>query len=93
MKSCDAMERTAQILSDTWTMLIMHALNEGEKRFCELERELSGISTRTLINKLRKLEEEKLVKKTLEGHYQATEKGKGLKVIEKAMRTYGEKYL
>jgi DNA-binding HxlR family transcriptional regulator len=42
---------------------------------------------------LKKLEEEKMVKKDTEGHYHATEKGKGLRVIETAMRKYGEKYL
>ena len=87
------LEKTAQILSDTWTMLIMHSLIDGPRRFCEIERDLDGISTRTLTNKLKKLEEEKMVKKTTEGYYQATEKGKGLKVIETAMRKYGEKYL
>ena len=87
------LEKTAQILSDTWTMLIMHELMSGTKRFCEIERALEGISTRTLTNKLKKLEEEKMVKKTKEGYYQATEKGKGLRVIETAMRKYGEKYL
>jgi DNA-binding HxlR family transcriptional regulator len=91
--ACDAMEKTAKLLSDTWTMLIMHDLMEGEKRYCEMERDLVGISTRTLTNKLRKLEEEKMVRKMKDGAYQATEKGKGLKVIETAMQKYGEKYL
>jgi len=51
------MTKTAQLLSDTWTMLIMHDLLSGSKRFCELERSLEGISTRTLTLKLKKLEE------------------------------------
>lgn len=92
-KACDAMEKTAKLLSDTWTMLIMHDLMAGPKRYCEMERDLEGISTRTLTNKLKKLEEDGMVKKTKEGGYQATEKGKGLKVIETAMKKYGEKYL
>lgn len=91
--TCCAVEKTANILSDTWTMLIMRDLLSGPKRFCELERSLEGISTRTLTNKLRKLEEEKMVKKTKDGSYQATEKGRGLRTVETAMRKYGEKYL
>lgn len=87
------MEKTAKLMSDTWTILIMHDLMEGSKRFCELERDLDGISTRTLTDKLRKLEEEKMVMKNEDGHYEATEKGHGLKVVEKAMRKYGEKFL
>ena len=93
LQSCNAIEKAARLLSDTWTMLIMHDLQGGPKRYCELERDLIGISTRTLTNKRKKLEEEKRVKKTKEGHDQATEKGKGLRAVENAMRKYGEKYL
>lgn len=85
--------RVAQLLSDTWTMLVMHYLIEGPKGFCELERALPGISTRTLTLKLKKLVQEGLVQKTLEGHYVATEQGKGLRLIENAMKRYEERYL
>jgi DNA-binding HxlR family transcriptional regulator len=84
--------RVASLLSDTWTMLIMHALTTGPKRFCELETELQGISTRTLTLKLQKLTAEALVKKNEIGAYQATKKGAGLKMIEKAMVKYSETY-
>jgi DNA-binding HxlR family transcriptional regulator len=85
--------KTASLLSDTWTMLIVHSLLEEGKGFCGLERDLEGISTRTLTLKLKKLEEEKMVRKTKESCYVLTEKGKGLKIVESAMRRYGEKYL
>ncbi|HEY0964447.1 MAG TPA: helix-turn-helix domain-containing protein [Candidatus Paceibacterota bacterium] len=85
--------KVAILLSDTWTMLIMHALTEGPKRFCELEAALPGISTRTLTLKLQKLTEEALIVKTPNNAYQATPKGLGLKIIERAMRRYSEQYL
>jgi DNA-binding HxlR family transcriptional regulator len=85
--------KTAQMLSDTWTMLILHALLERPLHFCELERELPGISTRTLALKLKKLEGERLVGKRASGEYKATRKGEGLRGVERAMRTYGEKFL
>ncbi|HVV38906.1 MAG TPA: winged helix-turn-helix transcriptional regulator [Candidatus Paceibacterota bacterium] len=87
--------KTATLLSDTWTMLIVRALLESKEamRFCDLERELDGISTRTLTLKLKKLEEEKMVKRTRNGQYQPTRKGEGLRIVERAMRRYGEKYL
>ena len=91
-KTCPVTE-TARLLSDTWTILIVHDLLAGPKRFCELERSLEGISTRTLALKLKKLEKEKMVKKEKDGSYSATTKGEGLKIIEDAMRRYGEKYL
>ena len=85
--------KVAVLLSDTWTMLVMHAIADGPKRFCELESSLPGISTRTLTLKLQKLSEEKLLEKNAAGSYQATKKGAGLKIIEKAMKQYGEIYL
>lgn len=82
----------AELLSDTWTMLIIHNLLDSKKglRFCELERALVGISTRTLTLKLKKLEEQKLVEKTSEG-YSLTKIGSQLKSVIKAMRVFGEK--
>ncbi|HQV65116.1 MAG TPA: helix-turn-helix domain-containing protein [Candidatus Paceibacterota bacterium] len=89
--------RVVTLLSDTWTMLIMHVfLNESthpEKRFCELERALPGISTRTLTNKLKILETEGLLEKTESRSYKITKRGTGLQLIEDAMRIYEKKFL
>lgn len=85
--------QVARLLSDTWTMLILHALMAGPKRFCELESELAHISTRTLSNKLKRLMTEGLVSKDANGYYGATKKGKGIKLIERAMVKYSEQYL
>ncbi len=85
--------KVAKLLSDTWTMLIMHFLIEGPRRFCELERTLEGISTRTLTLKLNKLIEEGMVKKTKDNLYSVTKKGKGLSLIEDAMKKYQKLYL
>lgn len=85
--------QVATLLSDTWTILILHYLFDGSKRFCELERALDGISTRTLTLKLAKLVQDKVVKKDSEGGYQLTERGMGLKLVEKAMIQYQKQYL
>lgn len=85
--------QVAKLLSDAWTMRIMHELLADPKRFCELERDLEGISTRTLTNKLRRLGEEGLTEKDTQGNYRATEKGAGLKPTIAAMRAYGTKFL
>lgn len=86
-------QKTATLLSDTWTMLIIRDLLECPARFCDLERSLKGISTRTLTLKLKKLESEGLVRKRADGSYAVTPRGKGLRTVEAAMRRYGEKYL
>ncbi|HYD93410.1 MAG TPA: helix-turn-helix domain-containing protein [Candidatus Paceibacterota bacterium] len=85
--------KVAQLLSDSWTILIVYRLNHGPKRFCELERSLEGISTRTLTLKLKKLIEEGMIIKDDQGVYMSTERGKGLKLIENAMRRYEKEYL
>jgi DNA-binding HxlR family transcriptional regulator len=87
------MTATAELLSDTWTMLIMRALTESPKRFTELAEWLEGISTRTLTKKLVILAEQGLLKKTKDGVYHPTKKGLGLKNVERAMIRYAEKYL
>lgn len=85
--------KTAGILSDTWTMLITRTLMNGPKKFTELEEDLEGISTRTLTAKLRTLEDEGLVRKSKEGKYAPTAKGKALRGILLAMGRYGRRYL
>jgi DNA-binding HxlR family transcriptional regulator len=93
MKIACPITEVAELLSDTWTMLIMHQLILGPKKFCEVERALSGISTRTLTNKLKRLSEVELLLKTEEGLYMATEKGNGLRIVENAMKRYQGQYL
>lgn len=83
----------AELLSDTWTMLIMRGLTEGPKRFTELHTWLGSISSRTLTAKLQKLTAQGLIEKRPDGTYAPTEKGAGLKLIERAMLRYSEEYL
>ncbi|MEQ1500231.1 MAG: winged helix-turn-helix transcriptional regulator [Parcubacteria group bacterium] len=85
--------KVAELLSDTWTMLIMHFLMDKPKRFSDLEKSLTGISTRTLTLKLKKLLLEKMIIKNKDGYYEVTKKGKGLKIIENSMIRYDKKYL
>lgn len=85
--------KVAKLLSDTWTILIIRSLTEGPKRFCEIESWLDGISTRTLTLKLQKLTAENIITKDADGYYKVTKKGAGLKIIERAMISYSEKYL
>lgn len=85
--------KVAQLLSDRWTMLILYQLNHGARRFCDLERALEGISTRTLALKLKKLLDDDMIAKNEDGCYTTTKRGKGLKLIENAMRRYEREYL
>ncbi len=97
MKSSDhnncAISKTATLLSDPWTMLIIRDLLKEKMRFCELERSLVGISTRTLTLKLKRLETEDIVIKTDDIHYALSSAGKKLKKIIDAMESWGEYYM
>ena len=80
--------KVALLLSDAWTMRIIYTLLHESQRFCELERALTGISTRTLTLKLQKLIEEDVVIKN-DLAYELTEKGKKLKGVLFAMEKFG----
>lgn len=84
--------RVAQLLSDTWTMLIIRDLLRVDMRFSELEESLDGISSRTLTAKLKTLESEGVItKKGL--LYSLTKQGAKLGVIIDAMSAYGKRYM
>ena len=82
----------AILLSDTWTILLIRDLLRKPMRFCELERSLVGISTRTLALKLKRLKEKEVMIKTAKGNYQLSKKGKGMRAIIEAMDRYGQRH-
>ncbi len=91
--------KTADLLGDSFSILIVRDLLVKPGRFGELEASLSGISSRTLSNKLKMLEEEGLIKrKEYKTHppkveYSLTRKGEAFHGVVDAMRAYGKKYL
>jgi len=91
--------RTADIVCGKWTLLLVRDLAEGNTRFCELERSLTGISPRTLSLRLRGLEEEGIVARRTYSEvpprveYALTEKGLALLPIIEGMRAYGMQWL
>jgi DNA-binding HxlR family transcriptional regulator len=82
--------KTAELLSDTWTMLIIRDLLKGKMRFSELEKTLDGISSRTLTLKLKCLEAAEIVDKS-DIYYTLTPQGKKLKSVIEAMEAWGKK--
>ncbi|MEI6480431.1 MAG: helix-turn-helix domain-containing protein [bacterium] len=91
--------KTADLIGDSVTLLIVRDLFVGPKRFGDLEKALAGVSTRTLSLKLKQLEEEKIITRTeyLEKppkvEYSLTKKGVGLHGVSRAMIAFGKKYL
>ena len=91
--------KTANLIGDSVTLLIVRDLFSGPKRFGDLEKALEGVSTRTLCEKLKNLEDAgiltriEFVGRPPRVEYLLTKKGEGLRGISKAMITFGEKYL
>ena len=90
---------TARIVSGKWTLLILRDLAAGPCRFSELERSLTGISPRTLSQRLRALEDVDVIEREVHAdapprvEYRLTKKGRDLAPIVEAMRQYGEQWL
>lgn len=89
---------TLSVFGDKWTALIVRDLCSGAKRFSQLEKSLSGISPRTLSQRLDMLESENIITKkvfsepTLRTEYSLTQKGEDCEDILKQMASWGEKY-
>ena len=94
-----AVAATAEIIGAKWTALLVHDLSEGPRRFSELERSCSGISPRTLAERLRELESEGIVERQSfperppRVEYTLTEKGQALLPVIDAMRQFGHEWL
>ena len=88
---------TMKIIGSKWTVLILHELCGGKKRFGQLQRALTGISPKTLAERLKQLEENDIVSKKvfpeipLHVEYSLTKKGVSLKTIIEQMETWGQK--
>src|ERR1700753_486152 len=91
--------KTAEVVCGKWTLLVIRDLAEGNRRFCELERSLEGISPRTLSLRLRALEDEGIVERHTypevppRVEYALTDKGEALAPLIDDMRAYGTRWL
>jgi DNA-binding HxlR family transcriptional regulator len=54
-ESCEGHQALERI-ANKWTVLILYALTQGKKRYSELQRQISGVSPKMLIQNLRNLE-------------------------------------
>jgi DNA-binding HxlR family transcriptional regulator len=86
------------IIGDQWTGLLVRELTECPKTFSELQNALTGISPRTLSQRLDKLSHEQIIEKDLycprppRYKYRLTQKGSELKEVIQKMSEWGERY-
>src|SRR5699024_1006585 len=87
--------RTAELIGNKWTPLILRDLATGEQRFSQLERSLSGISPKTLSERLKKLEDAGVLSRRCypevppRVEYALTPKGHALMPVIETMREFG----
>jgi DNA-binding HxlR family transcriptional regulator len=92
-------ERTANLLGDSWTILIVRDLMSGAKRFGQLQDSLGSVSPKTLSHRLKMLEHADILTRQAYAEipprveYKLTEKGCALSQVIEAMREFGEQYL
>lgn len=90
-------ERALAIVGAKWTLLILHNLMGGPKRFGELERVVTGASPKMLTVRLRELERLGLVSRAVHAEvpprveYALTEQGHSLRPIIDSLYRWGEK--
>jgi DNA-binding HxlR family transcriptional regulator len=93
-KNCPV-ERAVNVLEGKWTLLILRELLGGTKRFGELRSALPGISPKTLVERLRILEQQALIAREIypevppRVEYALTDFGQTLRPIVEALRDWG----
>jgi DNA-binding HxlR family transcriptional regulator len=96
-EACVVIDSLEQIGSQ-WRLIVLHDLQEGEKRFNELKRS-TGSSARTLSRVLDDLQEMGFVDRRLEEdapvatYYSLTEKGRSLSPVFDAIERWAEEWL
>ena len=85
-----------QLIGDKWTMLVVRDLSAGPKRTTELLEDLHPISSRTLMGRLREMEQDALVLRNNYGglprrvEYELTERGRQLVPLLDALMKVGQ---
>ncbi len=91
-------EVTLGVIAGRWKVMIIHQLLDGTKRFNQLQRELSGITHRTLAKQLREMQETGLVERRdyreipPRVEYRLSPLGMTLKDILRSMHAWAEEH-
>ena len=90
---------TMCLLNGKWTLHILRELMDGHKRFNEINRALGAVSSRTVCDRLRTLEEQGLLTREIKHtippwvEYTLTEKGQALNAVIDSLSSWAERYM
>lgn len=96
---CPRYHRAMEILGGRWTNEIVRALLGGATRFSEFTAAIPGLSDRLLSERLRSLEAEGLITRTVvpdkpvRVEYQLTDKGRDLADVVQALARWAETWV
>ena len=91
--------QAAKLLGDKWTLIVLRDLADGPRRFKDLERLGEGISPSVLANRLKELEQQRMVTRTSYNEipprveYELTDKGRDALPVLDVLRQYGQRWL
>lgn len=86
---------TMELLGRKWTLQVITELMRGKRRFNELSQALGGVNSRTLRERLKDLESEEIVRRTVISYmppwveYELTEKGLTLSSLMASIEDWG----
>ena len=96
---CPRYQQAAEIIGKRWTGAVIRALISGHTRFSDIAHTVPGVSDRLLSERLKELEAEGIVKRTVtDSHpvrvdYSLTEMGRALIPVVQAVAAWAETYL
>lgn len=95
---CPYYHRAIELIGRRWTGAILLALSHGAERFCALTAAVPGLSDRMLSERLKELEAEGIVQRTVIPTtpvtitYQLTEKGQALRGAMDAVGQWAQEW-
>jgi DNA-binding HxlR family transcriptional regulator len=91
-------EITLEVISGRWKVMVIYYLLQGERRFNQLQRDLGGITHRTLAKQLKEMEADGLVERRDHGEipprvdYRLTPLGRSLQPVLLAMQDWAQQH-
>jgi DNA-binding HxlR family transcriptional regulator len=99
LRSPCAVACTLDLVGDKWSLLVVRDLLRGNATYGELQNSPEGIPTNILADRLKRLEETRLIAKSAYQHhpvryaYRLTENGKALNDVLLALVRWGKKHI
>lgn len=91
--------KSLEVIGDRWTLLLVRDLLPRPRRFQDLQRSLKGIPPNILSDRLKRMEEHRLVARRFysdhppRAEYELTERGRELGVVVGALAAWGARHV